>query len=263
MGPRVGTLSLVVPLYNEVDRFAESLDALLGFVADAPAGSELIFVDDGSTDGTAEAVEKALASVDDVDAQLLARPRTGKGAAVQAGLLIARGDDAGFCDVDLATPLANLAEVLAVARRTGGLAVGSRALSESNLVRHEWLPRELLGRCYNGVVRLSLVRGIHDTQCGAKMAPTSVWRRLFEHTREVGFAWDVEIVAVAQRLGIPVDEVPITWSHDGRTRVRPLRDGLAMLRAVPRVAMRARALSRSERTERAAPSVPATDDEED
>lgn len=248
MGPRAGTLSLVVPLYKETERFAESVQALLGFVAEQPAGSELIFVDDGSADGTAEAVEKALASVDHVDARLLARPHEGKGAAVQAGLLAARGDDAGFCDVDLATPLADLAEVLAVARRTGGLAIGSRALSASKLVRHERLPRELLGRCYNGVVRLSVVRGIHDTQCGAKMAPTSVWRTILEHCREVGFAWDVEVVAIAQRLCIPVDEVPITWSHDRRTSVRAVRDGLALLGAVPRVAARARAVSRSQRT---------------
>lgn len=263
MGPGAGTLSLVVPLYNEADRFVENLEAFLAFIADAPSGSELIFVDDGSTDGTAEAVAKALASVDHVDAQLLARAHEGKGAALQAGLLAARGADAGFCDVDLATPLVDLAEVLAVARRSGGLAIGSRALSESMLVRHEWWPRELLGRCYNGVVRLSVVRGIHDTQCGAKMAPSSVWRRIFEHTREAGFAWDVEIVAVAQRLGIPVDEVPITWSHDRRTRVRPLRDGLAMLGAIPRIATRARTVARRQRAERAAPSVPATENEED
>jgi glycosyltransferase involved in cell wall biosynthesis len=236
----VTTLSLVVPLYNEETRVVEHLEALTGFVSQFAPGSELLFVDDGSIDNTVSTVEKALVGGGHGSARVVRRPHAGKGAAVRAGLLESRCEIAAFCDVDLATPLTDLRRVIAAASEIDGLAIASRALADSTLTRRERATRELLGRLYNGLLRLTVVRGIQDTQCGAKAASTEHWQKLLDRSREVGFAWDAEIVAIAQRTGIPVREVAIEWKHDDRSRVRVLRDGLGMVAAVPRILWRSR-----------------------
>ncbi|MDQ6796640.1 MAG: hypothetical protein M3011_01220, partial [Actinomycetota bacterium] len=105
--------------------------------------------------------------------------------------------------------------------------------------------REVLGKCFNRLVQLTLIPGVYDTQCGAKVASTAVWRRLLPHCHEDGFAWDVEAVAVARRLGLPVHEIGVRWSHDRRSSVRPWRDGMAMVRAVPRIRRGVRAVPSS------------------
>ncbi|MEO7443069.1 MAG: glycosyltransferase, partial [Acidimicrobiales bacterium] len=174
--------------------------------------------------------------------RLLRRPHRGKGAAVVAGLSVATADYAGFCDVDLSTPLADLERVLAVATAGTVLAIGSRDVEASRLLRPESRTRELLGRTYNRLVRMTVTPGIRDTQCGAKVAHCALWRAILPWCREVGFAWDVEALAVARRLGIVVSEVPVAWSHDERSRVRVGRDGARMALAVPRIVRNLRAL---------------------
>lgn len=230
------SLSLVVPVFNEEHRVAERAPELLDFVAGAPIGSELVVVDDGSADATAAVVERLLAERPGVPARLLRRPHAGKGAAVAAGLAAATADYAGFCDVDLSTPLADLERVVDVARLGTVLAIGSRDVEAARLLHRESRQREALGRAYNRLVRLTLTPGIRDTQCGAKVAHRALWRAILPWCREQGFAWDVEALAVARRLGIVVTEVPVNWSHDERSRVRVGRDGAAMVLAVPRIA---------------------------
>lgn len=227
--------TLVVPLYEEEERVAEFAPRLLEFVAGFPGGAELLFVDDGSTDHTAAAVEKVLAVYPDVAARLVRRPHVGKGGAVSAGLREARGTYAGFCDIDLSTPLDQFQRVLDVARRAPVLAIGSRDVAGSELVRPEAQPRELLGRLYNRVLQATITPGIVDTQCGAKVARRDLWVSILRHCREHGFAWDAEAIGVARALGITVQEVPIRWRHDDRSRVNVVRDGTAMLSATPRI----------------------------
>jgi SAM-dependent methyltransferase len=234
------SLSLVVPLYNEEARFQEHAEELAEFINRHPDGSELIFVDDGSFDRTVDVVQRFVATQSSPRVRLIRRPHLGKGAAICAGLEVSRGEYAAFCDVDLATPLDDLDLVVVAAHMTGGLAVASRGLPTSGFVRHESRRRELLGRLYNRLVQLTLTPGISDTQCGAKAAPTALWHKILTHCSEKGFAWDVEAIAVAQRLGFAVREVGVQWSHDERTRVRVARDGAAMVLAVPRLVKRRR-----------------------
>lgn len=229
------TLTLVVPLFNEADRFPVHVGQLLAYIADQPDGSELLFVDDGSDDETPDLVEHALEARGAGRARLLRRPHRGKGAAVQAGLEAARGTVAAFCDLDLATPIPSLAEVIDAARRAPVVAIGSRDLVGSRLVRRESQSREFLGRTYNRVVQLVLTPGVLDTQCGAKAASMDVWRRILPACRERGFAWDVEVIAVALRLGIGVQELAIEWRHDDGSRLNMARDGAAMVAAIPRI----------------------------
>jgi SAM-dependent methyltransferase len=241
--PERASFSLVVPLFNEVVRFVEQAGRLGEFILGWPAGSELIFVDDGSTDATTYRVEAFLAAHPGVPARLVRRPHLGKGAAVRAGLEAATAEYAGFCDVDLSTPLHQLEEIFFAARLGDVLAIGSRDVASSQLVRPQSRLREFLGKAYNRYLQLTVTPGISDTQCGAKVAATALWRRILPHCREIGYAWDVEAVAIASRLRIPVREVAIEWSHDDRSRVRVATDGPAMVLAVPRILRRVRAIA--------------------
>jgi SAM-dependent methyltransferase len=230
-----GSLTLVVPLYNEAARFDRFAAELAAFVTGQPAGSELVFVDDGSTDDTATLVEKFLASPPGCPARLMRRPHLGKGAALQAALSTATTPVAGFCDLDLSTPLSDFGRITDAARQAPIVAIGSRDLAASHITKQEGAVREFLGRAFNRAVQLMVAPGIVDTQCGAKVAQTALWREILPRCREVGFAWDVEVVAVANSLDITVLEIAIEWRHDEASQVRVLRDGVAMLRALPRI----------------------------
>jgi dolichyl-phosphate beta-glucosyltransferase len=237
-------LGLVVPVYNEQARLHEFVPQLLGFIEQQAPGSDLVFVDDGSDDGTAEELERLARSRPGQRCRVLRRAHEGKGAAVAAGLLATTGDIRAFCDLDLSTPLPELQRVIDVASRADVLAIGSRDLATSVLVEPQGKVRESLGRLYNRLMQATVTPGIVDTQCGAKAAPAEVWERVLRHCRQVGFAWDAETIAVALALGIVVHEVPIQWSHDERSKVHVLRDGLNMVAETPqlwRSAGRARA----------------------
>jgi glycosyltransferase involved in cell wall biosynthesis len=238
-GSSVVPLSLVVPLYNEEVRLEESGRQLVDFVASYPAGSELILADDGSSDTTVEVAEK-LARHSALTIRLLELGHAGKGAALRAGIAAARGPIVAFCDVDLATPLDELRRIVSAAASAPVLAIGSRDVVSTRLVRREGEVREFLGKAYNRVLRATLTPGINDTQCGAKAAHRAVWCEVLPYCRENGFAWDVEAIAIGRRRGVAVWEVGIEWNHDERTRVRPMRDGLDMLRSVPRIVGRVR-----------------------
>jgi SAM-dependent methyltransferase len=236
------SLSLVVPVYNEEDRFAERAGELANFVRGFPIGSELLIVDDGSTDHTAEVVEAFLAAEPDLRAKLLRRSHQGKGSAVRAGLEAATAEYAGFCDVDLSTPPEQLELILEAARAGPVLAIGSRQAAASRLLRRQSPVREWLGKSYNRLVQLTLTPGIADTQCGAKLAETALWARILPWSRESHLAWDVEVIAIARCLGIEVRETAVEWTNDERSRVRLGRDGVAMLAAVPRILRTVRAI---------------------
>lgn len=249
------SFSLVVPLYNEEERFAEHADAIADFVARFPPGSELIVVDDGSTDRTVALVEELASRRTEVSTRLIRRPHRGKGAAVRAGLEAATAEYAGFCDVDLSTSLDQLEHILWAAQMSPVLAIGSRDVATSRLIRPLGPVRTFLGRTYNRLIQLTLVPGISDTQCDAKVASATVWKAILPWCRENGLAWNVEAVAVARRQGIFVREVAVDWSHDDRSRVNLARDGARMLRAVPRVHRRLRTIPRPPRATTAASGV--------
>lgn len=228
-------ITLVVPVYNEAHRFDRFAPELGHFITTRGAGSELIFVDDGSTDDTAERAGRFVANNPDIDVRLIRRPHLGKGAAVCAGLGTAMTNVAAFCDLDLSTPLLELERIIDAATRAPILAIGSRGAATSRLVRRQHRAREVLGRAYNRAVQLTLVPGVVDTQCGAKAASTTIWHKIVPLCREQGFAWDVEAIAIARSLGIEVQEVGIEWAHQDGSKVNTLRDGSRMLRAIPRI----------------------------
>jgi glycosyltransferase involved in cell wall biosynthesis len=238
--PLKNNITLVVPLFNEQDRFAETAREIVDFVSGWGPGSEVIWVDDGSSDRTREVVEEFIAFGHKVKTNLLTIPHRGKGAAVRIGLLSSQCSFAAFCDVDLATPLADVGRLIHICERDGGLVIGSRAVPTSNVLKHESYLREQLGRTYNRVVRTFLTPGIFDTQCGAKAAAKEVWEEVLSQCLEDGFAGDVELIAVAMAREVDVSEIGVTWTHDNRSRVHVWKDGVAMLTSLLRIWRRTR-----------------------
>jgi len=192
----------------------------------------VIVVDDGSTDGTVRAAESFAAPAGlSVRVVRLGRHR-GKGAAVRAGLAASTGAWVLVSDADLATPIEELGALVA---SSAALAVGSRGVKRELIVRRQPLPRDTLGRLFNLGLRVLGLTSLRDTQCGFKLLEGRLARRLAGELRLDGFAFDVELLARAQRSGVTIAEVPVRWYHMESSRVRPLRHGMQMLRDALRI----------------------------
>jgi dolichyl-phosphate beta-glucosyltransferase len=213
--------SIVVPTYNEAERLPRSLPGLLGL---AGPETEVILVDDGSTDATPALLAE---SVTCPNVRVLRQPRNrGKGAAVRAGVLASRGRAVVFMDADLATDVASLGPLLS-ALDDADVAIGSRAHDHS--VLHETtVGRSQLGSQFNRLVRSVTNLDFRDTQCGFKAFRAPAAKMLFSLSRVDGFAFDVEVLCLAQRHGMDVVEVPVVWTEMAGSRVRPLVDPAKM-----------------------------------
>ena len=222
------TLTLVVPTYNEADRLADGLARLARAVADGsvdPTSTELLVVDDGSTDGTVSIARELIAAYP--HARLLPLPRNrGKGAAVRAGLLDARGDAVAFCDADMAIDPAHLPALCAALDRAP-VAVGSRAVH--GRVEYGSRLRTDAGRVFNLAVRALGRVGLDDTQCGFKgfRRGAAVLLALLQTTD--GYAFDVEVLWLAGALGLAVEAVPVTWLDVPGSSVQVVPDSIRML----------------------------------
>lgn len=189
--------------------------------------AEVIVVDDGSTDGTAAQVESC-SHCEGITVRLerLGQNR-GKGAAVRHGLGVSRGRRVLITDADLSSPMAELESLEAAG---ADVAVGSRALRRELIGRRQPLPRDVLGRCFNLLLRLLRLTSLRDTQCGFKLLEGELARQLAGELRMEGFAFDVELLARARLRGACVAEVPVRWNHVEESRVKPVRHGLTMIR---------------------------------
>jgi dolichyl-phosphate beta-glucosyltransferase len=222
-------LSLVIPAYNEAARLPTTLDALAAYFATQPAGVEVLVVDDGSADATAEVVRAGAAAWPAV--RLLTLPHRGKGHAVRAGVLASRGANVFICDADLSMRITELGKFLPETMRGCDIAIASR---EGPGARRfdEPLARHLMGRVFNAIVRLLVLPGIQDSQCGFKCLRGDAGRALAAAQTLDGWGFDVEWLALARQWGYRVTEVPIHWYCSPSSRVHPLRDSGAMVRDV-------------------------------
>ncbi len=221
-------LSIVIPAYNEERRLAPTLERVQQYLREQEYRAEVIVVDNNSRDATAEVAARAGATV-------LKEPRQGKGAAVRTGMLAAEGEYVLFSDADLSTPIEEVEKLMSALKSGYDIAIGSRALPESNLpVRQPWY-REMVGRAGNLLVRLMAVHGIADTQCGFKLFPRSIARRLFGAQRLTGIAFDMEVLFLAQRLGLKIAEVPVTWIDNPDTRISRVRDSADAIKDLIRI----------------------------
>ena len=209
-------LSLVIPAYNEEHRLLPSLQRVDQYLSTRPYASELVVVDDGSADCTAELVRAFASSAPDrVMVRLLAHERNrGKGAAVRTGCLAAQGEYVMFIDMDLAVPVEEVGRVLERLEAGVDVAVGTRLHPGGQDMRSSQPPlRRLAGRLFVLVRRLVAVPEFHDTQCPLKGFRHQAARRLFAAQRLSGWTFDVELLYLAKRWGLVVEEVPVRWDH--------------------------------------------------
>jgi dolichyl-phosphate beta-glucosyltransferase len=236
-------LSIVVPAYNEERRLPDTLDQILAYMDRQPYRFELIVADDGSTDSTAALVEQRVARR--ADLRLLRLGHRGKGFAVRAGALAARGEYVLLCDADLATPIEEWEKLSRMFGAGYPVVIGSREGLGARRLGEPWY-RHLMGRVFNMIIRLVALRGIQDTQCGFKALRQPAAADLFRRVRIYGddaptvhgpavTAYDVELLFLARRRGYRIAEVPVLWRYGTETKVNPLRDSLRCLRDVLRV----------------------------
>ena len=227
-------LSVVIPAYNEAGRIEPGLQQILEHVTATGLDCEVVLVDDGSADDTAEVVRQRLEGK--LPLQVLRQePNQGKAAAVKRGILAARGRYVGYADADMSTPFAEVDRFLAALAGEYDIAIGSRALHESQLVRRQPWYRAWAGRAFGAFTRLVLLPGISDSQCGFKFFRSEAAQDLFPRQRLSGWAFDAELLYLARRLGYRVVQIPVRWINDPNTKVSMLRAGPRMLLDVLRV----------------------------
>jgi len=228
-------LSIVIPAFNEARRLGHTLELVRAWGMRTGRSVELIVVDDGSTDTTAEIVHQHAAEPPAV--QLLTNPvNRGKGYSVARGMLAARGARVLMCDADLSTPIEDVEKLLPHLVRGGyDVAIGSRSLKGSDVRVHQPWYREMMGKVFNKIVRLFTLRGFVDTQCGFKLFRAPVAREVFGKQRIERFSFDVEALYLAKKAGYRIVEVPVTWYNSPRSRVSLASDPLQMFLDVIRI----------------------------
>src|SRR5687768_8033569 len=236
------SLSIVVPAYNEAARLGTTLPTILDYLGRNVPESELIVVDDGSTDNTAAAAKEILSASERVRTSVLSyQSNLGKGRAVRLGLLASRGDVALFSDADLSTPITETPKLVEpILRGECDLAFGSRALDRSLIGVHQPWRREQGGRVFNLIVRLATGLPFWDTQCGFKAFRMRACRPIIEGATIDRFGFDVELLYVAYRAGLRLKEIPVRWNHAEGSKVNVMSDSLAMLAEVGRIRQQAR-----------------------
>ena len=233
-------LSLIIPAYNEGRRLGETLRVVTTYLRQQPYSWEVLVVDDGSTDGTRALAATHASATTGSSVRVIANPHRGKAYAVRSGVLAARGKIVGFTDADLATPIATLADSIALFASGADLVIGSRE-GRGAIRRDEPPYRHLMGRIFNALVQLVALPGIQDTQCGFKIMRGTVARTLFTATRLYGeespaptgpavTGFDVELLYLARRRGYRIAEVPVDWQYIAESKVDPLRDTVRNVR---------------------------------
>jgi dolichyl-phosphate beta-glucosyltransferase len=247
-------LSIVIPAFNEAQRLPETLARLRAFLAEQGwlAQTEVIVVDDGSTDGTLGVASRLRGGWPRL--AVISLPHRGKGAAVRQGLLAARGEFVFFGDADFSMPVEQIVRFLPPASPMADLVIGSReALGARRFGEPSY--RHVMGRVFNWLVKLLVLRGFDDTQCGFKRLTHDAAHVLAKELRLDGWSFDVELLALARVRGLTIAETPIDWHHECHSRVRPVRDTVRMLADVWRVRRRMRSMPRPT----AAPEQPLED----
>jgi dolichyl-phosphate beta-glucosyltransferase len=228
-------ISIVIPAFNEALRLPATLDRVEEFLKISRLSAEVIVVDDGSRDATAEVVRQRATTW--AELRLVVSDRNaGKGAAVRLGMAQAQGRYRIFSDADLSVPIDDMEKLLRPLRSGAGVAIASRGLKDSQVELHQPWYRETMGKVFNRLVRVFVLGGVHDTQCGFKAFTAEVADRVFPALQTRGFGFDVEVLYRAQRAGYQIVEVPTRWINSPQSRVHPIRHSTMMfveLLAIP------------------------------
>ena len=223
--------SVIIPAYNESARLGATLDRVLRHVSEQHWDAEVIVVNDGSRDDTAEMV---LARAHTHPAlRLVENPgNRGKGYSVRNGMLKAQGEIRLFTDADLSSPIEEANKLFSAIEAGADVAIGSRWLQPDTQAQRQSVLRQFYGRTFNLILRLLLGLRFKDTQCGFKAFSRSSAQKLFSMQTIEGWGFDAELLFLADRSALNVKEVPVVWSDAEGTRIHPLRDGLHMMAEV-------------------------------
>ena len=220
--------SIVIPAYNESARIPGTLRSVVECVRASGWPAEIIVVDDGSKDATAEVVRAIAADAPEI--RLVQNPgNRGKGYSVRNGLLQALGEIVMFTDADLSAPIEEAERLFAAIADGADIAIGSRWLERTRQTIRQPLYRQFFGRCFNGVTRAVMGLPFADTQCGFKAFTRTAAQTVFQLQTIDRWGFDPEILFIALKRGFRIDEVPVSWAHDERSRMSYLKDGLRML----------------------------------
>jgi glycosyltransferase involved in cell wall biosynthesis len=221
-------LSIVIPAYNESARIESALEQVLRCVAERKWDAEVLVVDDGSKDDTAAIVHRWM--VDNPRLHLIQNPgNRGKGYSVRNGLLQAAGDVVMFTDADLSSPVEEAERLISAIEDGAYVAIGSRWLDKTRQTIHQPLYRQFFGRCFNWITRRVMGLPFKDTQCGFKAFKREAAQVIFRLQTIERWGFDPEILFIARKLRYSIQEVPVTWGHDERSRISYLKDGMKML----------------------------------
>ena len=231
-------LSIIIPAYNEERRLPTTLPQVVAFAESQDYPVEILVVDNASTDHTSDVVREIAAEHPIVS--LLYQPIQGKGAAVRKGMQEGQGEYLFMCDADLAMPIEEVSKFIPPALSDYDVAIASREAHGAVRYNEPWY-RHLMGRVFNLIVRVLVVPGIQDTQCGFKCLHRKVARDLSPVLTIDGWAFDVEILHAALRRGYRLVEVPVNWYYGEGSRVSPIRDSINMVIEVLRIRRNGRA----------------------
>jgi dolichyl-phosphate beta-glucosyltransferase len=225
-------LSIIIPAYNEAEQLPASLERVVAFGAAQGFVSEVIVVDNASSDTTKGVVLDFASRYPCI--RYLYEAVRGKGAAVRTGMLAGRGEYLLICDADMAVPVEEVDKFLPPILRDYDVAIGSREAEGANRY-DEPFHRHLMGRVFNLIVRTIILPGLKDTQCGFKCFRRDVARDLFSASRIDGWSFDVEILYVARLRGYRIVEVPVHWHYGEKSKVKPVQDTWGMLKEILKI----------------------------
>jgi dolichyl-phosphate beta-glucosyltransferase len=220
--------SIVLPAYNESARILAALESVVACIRQRGWSAEVIVVDDGSSDTTAEIVRTFAAGAPEI--RLVQNDgNRGKGYSVRSGILQALGEVVMFTDADLSAPIEEAEDLFAAINAGADIAIGSRWLERTRQTIRQPLYRQFFGRCFNAVTRAVMGLPFADTQCGFKAFTRAAAQNVFQLQTIERWGFDPEILFIALKRGYHIAEVPVSWAHDERTRISYLKDGLRML----------------------------------
>ncbi|PYV85663.1 MAG: glycosyl transferase [Acidobacteria bacterium] len=226
--------SIIIPAYNESARLGSTLDRVLNYVSAKQWDTEIIVVNDGSRDNTADLVRQYATS--NPHLRLLENPgNRGKGYSVRNGVLNASGEFLLFSDADLSAPIEEAPKLFAAIIAGADVAIGSRWLRPELQTQRQSVLRQFYGRAFNIALRVVLGINIKDTQCGFKAFTRAAGQRIFPQQQIERWGFDPELLYLARKSKMKIAEVPVAWAHVEGTRISPLRDGLRMFGEVLKI----------------------------
>lgn len=229
-------LSIIIPAHNEEERLPASLEQVLRFLAQQAFSSEILIVENGSSDRTLEVAQDFARRYEQIRVLQSAQ---GKGAAVQRGMLAAQGEYRFMCDADLSMPVEEILKFIPPVLQDCSIAIASR--EAKGAVRYnEPAYRHLGGRGINFLIQMLILPGLNDTQCGFKCFSAAAAQEIFRLQTLPGWSFDIELLYIARRRGYSICEIPIHWYYHAGTKINPLRDAARMIRDIFRIRANAR-----------------------